>query len=522
MPTKLITKYSSTGGTKPASNDLDVGELGVNVTDRRLFTKNTSGAIVTVVGEVANVKDFGAVGDGTADDTVAIQAAADFAGRVYFPEGKYKCGQVNITTRGAQFIGEGKNLTAIIPTNQSGDRSIFVIENEKITISGFWFRPATYVKGVQDVNNTARCIRVKKASNVNSPVTWVDISDNVFENIRGAAITMDTPMRESNVKQNNFIGMGNPSTSEGIIQGATSVNFSDNINNLLIADNTFYRGATPFINLPAVDNADPSKKFYNSLWIERNLFHGQRLDTSTGGSGVISEPTNQLYIRNCSRVRIRNNTFTSFHGDYSGIYIDSLLTDEANDDVTITDNSFAVDNNGSYTGIAVFMKDCTTNTVMANNFKTGFQTYDIRVRDSGAFSITPRVLVINNTPTNAGGPVGVLLPSTPYTIGLQDEEYKQLTKLTAADLEATTKVLTTDLKLGRSGSFNMSIGTGQYNVDYTDLGLADLGTTSYTISLSTNANVPVFWGSKTTTGFTVNRSSTAAAQQVDWQVNVET
>jgi hypothetical protein len=127
MPTKLITKYSSTGGTKPASNDLDVGELGVNVTDRRLF-------IVTVVGEVANVKDFGAVGDGTADDTVAIQAAADFAGRVYFPEGKYKCGQVNITTRGAQFIGEGKNLTAIIPTNQSGDRSIFVIENEKITI----------------------------------------------------------------------------------------------------------------------------------------------------------------------------------------------------------------------------------------------------------------------------------------------------------------------------------------------------------------------------------------------------
>jgi hypothetical protein len=333
---------------------------------------------------------------------------------------------------------------------------------------------------------------------------------------------MDTPMRESNVKQNNFIGMGNPSTSEGVIQGATSVNFSDNINNLLIADNTFYRGATPFINLPAVDNADPSKKFYNSLWIERNLFHGQRLDTSTGGSGVISEPTNQLYIRNCSRVRIRNNTFTSFHGDYSGIYIDSLLTDEANDDVTITDNSFAVDNNGSYTGIAVFMKDCTTNTVMANNFKTGFQTYDIRVRDSGAFSITPRVLVINNTPTNAGGPVGVLLPSTPYTIGLQDEEYKQLTKLTAADLEATTKVLTTDLKLGRSGSFNMSIGTGQYNVDYTDLGLADLGTTSYTISLSTNSNVPVFWGSKTTTGFTVNRSSTAAAQQVDWQVNIET
>ena len=42
--------------------------------------------------DTVSVKDFGAVGDGVADDTAAIQAAIDavpFGGRVYFPTGKY-------------------------------------------------------------------------------------------------------------------------------------------------------------------------------------------------------------------------------------------------------------------------------------------------------------------------------------------------------------------------------------------------------------------------------------------------
>lgn len=47
-----------------------------------------SGGIVTAVR--ASVKDFGAVGDGVADDTAAIQAALDAGGEVYFPAGRYK------------------------------------------------------------------------------------------------------------------------------------------------------------------------------------------------------------------------------------------------------------------------------------------------------------------------------------------------------------------------------------------------------------------------------------------------
>lgn len=64
-----------------------------------------------------SVKDFGAVGDGVADDTAAIQAAVNFAitsaaGRtVYVPAGKYKLtSQININN-GMSLVGESPQST---------------------------------------------------------------------------------------------------------------------------------------------------------------------------------------------------------------------------------------------------------------------------------------------------------------------------------------------------------------------------------------------------------------------------
>lgn len=52
----------------------------------------TARNLVTRFRDVANVKDFGAVGDGIADDTTAIQTAINFnaGGCVYFPRGRYR------------------------------------------------------------------------------------------------------------------------------------------------------------------------------------------------------------------------------------------------------------------------------------------------------------------------------------------------------------------------------------------------------------------------------------------------
>jgi hypothetical protein len=102
MSLKITHKNSTAAGTPPAAGDIDVGEIAINAADAELYTKdlngnirkfqNTttgtaggvkftqagSGAVQRTVDsklkDVVSVKDFGAVGDGVADDTVAINA----------------------------------------------------------------------------------------------------------------------------------------------------------------------------------------------------------------------------------------------------------------------------------------------------------------------------------------------------------------------------------------------------------------------------------------------------------------
>jgi hypothetical protein len=52
--TTIITKNSSTASAVPATGDLVQGELAVNVTDKKVFTKNASGTVVRIVGTLGN------------------------------------------------------------------------------------------------------------------------------------------------------------------------------------------------------------------------------------------------------------------------------------------------------------------------------------------------------------------------------------------------------------------------------------------------------------------------------------
>ena len=89
--------------------------------------------------EIVSVKDFGAVGNGVADDSAAIQAALDTGGQVYFPIGTYLC---NVTaTKGTFIQGAGNGVTILKPFNTA---------NPVLTIDNFP-QPSYYYEYVNDI-----------------------------------------------------------------------------------------------------------------------------------------------------------------------------------------------------------------------------------------------------------------------------------------------------------------------------------------------------------------------------------
>jgi len=77
MATKIITKNSSTATSIPTAGDLVQGELAVNVTDKRLFTEDSGGAIVELGTNPSTLTSgaatfSGSVGIGTSSPAVAL------------------------------------------------------------------------------------------------------------------------------------------------------------------------------------------------------------------------------------------------------------------------------------------------------------------------------------------------------------------------------------------------------------------------------------------------------------------
>lgn len=78
--------------------------------------------VAELVATRANVKQFGAKGDNTHDDTVAIQTAVDYCtgragGTVYFPEGDYKVSDtICINASNIKVAGAGKCRAILRPT----------------------------------------------------------------------------------------------------------------------------------------------------------------------------------------------------------------------------------------------------------------------------------------------------------------------------------------------------------------------------------------------------------------------
>lgn len=125
-------RYADAADGVNAQDLVTVGQLGNATNANAPFVQGGAGAVSRTVQsklrDVVSVKDFGAVGDGVVDDTVAMKAAIAYAetlngAQVYLPAGVYLTSDtLTLSARGTAIVGDGaaRSSTGEITPGSSG------------------------------------------------------------------------------------------------------------------------------------------------------------------------------------------------------------------------------------------------------------------------------------------------------------------------------------------------------------------------------------------------------------------
>ena len=163
MPTSIITKHSTTSGNTPSASELAVGELAINLADGKLFTKNALAEVIAIIGQGSEFlpEEYGAVGNGTTDDTTALQACFTAAiaakGKVKLSAKTYKYSAlIASVTEGIEVEGAGNRSILLKADSYTG--AAFEINNTFGQIAHF------YPNSAGDQSQVADLTKIKSPS----------------------------------------------------------------------------------------------------------------------------------------------------------------------------------------------------------------------------------------------------------------------------------------------------------------------------------------------------------------------
>ncbi len=256
-----------------------------------------------------NVVDYGAVGDGTTDDTASLQAAFDaaanwssvqYAKTVYIPSGTYKTTGVLYVRPYINIQGDSTGKTTIKPTISSGPA--LTSDSTGGLAEAYLQRFSSFAIDGTNVTGTGYAWLFKTNKN------------SVFEQIRFL----------------NFTASPSPTVS--------------------------------------IQSASYGMSFYNCVW-ETNQAHLQIIDTNAAAGNfsttiyftacrfdeTTQNATNGVYIRDCSDIQFIRCIFQSMRSFYA-IYIEGTSNAATGHDHIIRDCWFENNGNGQVGSSAIYMK----------------------------------------------------------------------------------------------------------------------------------------------------------------------
>jgi hypothetical protein len=297
-------KITSLGTTTQSQWNTIAGTTGQTYVVGSLFTAATNGAgsgngaaavartLANRFADVVNVKDFGAVGNGVADDTLAIQAAINFCasrngGYVNIPSGVYKISNtISITTSNIKIIGNGGDFLH--------DAGIGTDGATKIIWAGSSGGTMVEIKTIPSVSNSkingCNLIGIEFNGSNSAGIAISIISHNFgkFENLFVQDVTQVA------YKISNWV-------AGTIAEAADSqANFFNQCSYRLI-DDPAVRNATGFY----LTSQNPTASGANT---SGNLFQFCGGQTYSGIAWLLDDADNNTFIR-CGALRIYDNNY---------------------------------------------------------------------------------------------------------------------------------------------------------------------------------------------------------------------
>ena len=304
----MAIQFQNRRGTVSENNSFTgaAGEVVVDTTNNRLRVHDGATVGGTAVGDYINVKDFGAVGDGVTDDTLAIQAALDFISSyihydsnrsdLYFPDGEFLCTYLKIedtqhlTVRGT---GNTKLRTSTV-INSTSDDAPFTFNNcDYLEIKDIVLSGATGTSDVLGSHETL--LRIFNTD-------YIKVNNVTFLTYGGYTFVPQLC---------NYLTVSDCFFNQGTIWSG-GVSYAKYTNNTFL--NTKYDSLKISAYIPDINN--PAVAYSDFVIISNNIFEGSSqdaIDTYTRGQELVI--TDNI-LRNTSVTGIQIKTIIRDPADY--------------------------------------------------------------------------------------------------------------------------------------------------------------------------------------------------------------
>lgn len=306
------------------------------------YTGATGTNVGNKLAQTVSVKDFGAVGDGVADDTAAIQDAVDVGGVVQFPFGTYKLtSSVEIPQNTLVDLGTSTIDISSAPSASNAFRVLGTFDSAYSLTADTSINGTTLTLSSLDAANFAEGDYVQVYSNTVYDTGWSNATIGEIVrvySVSGTTVTLNEPLvggpytllanasvRKANmvgnveVRNGTIIGSTNPATIHTGVRfeiakeckvfgtrilrcNGNGVNFRNAI--YCIADSIYVEGDpdTTVNSYSGVNATDTSQdcKVVNSTFV--SVHHGFTTTTSTG-QGL----SRRIVVDNCTAISSNDN-----------------------------------------------------------------------------------------------------------------------------------------------------------------------------------------------------------------------